>query len=48
MDKTVKPEISYDGYYPYCPACGYFDLDIDTDEKCPKCGQILDWSDFEK
>lgn len=35
--------ISWDGYYPYCKKCGYFDLK-DKEEKCPRCGVIQDWS----
>ena len=39
----LKVEINCDGYYPYCGNCGYFDLK-DKEEKCPKCGQLPDWS----
>ena len=44
-DDPRPVKISFDGYYPYCPTCGGFDLkeyDIDS-ERCHWCGQLLDW-----
>ena len=42
-NKPVKPNISCDGWYPYCPSCNYFDLSEEQD-RCPSCDQAIDWS----
>ncbi len=44
--KTIQPEICEDGWYCYCPICGYYDLFPDIHDKCPKCGQLFDWGWF--
>lgn len=38
----IEPIINEDGYYPQCPICQYFDLEINND--CPICKQQIDWS----
>ena len=43
IDIPLRVEINCDGYYPYCGNCGYFDLKH-KEERCPKCGQLQDWS----
>lgn len=42
-DIPIHPEISCDGWYAYCPVCGYFDL-VPEHKMCPRCEQALDWS----
>lgn len=43
--KAIEPEICEDGWYAYCPNCGYFDLKpTNTITECPKCQQTIDWS----
>lgn len=42
----IEPGIELDGGYAYCSRC-YQEL-IPTDTKCPKCGQVQDWSWFGK
>ena len=54
---AVKPDIEGDGYDDkgdliyetgYCPTCRHVvEIDYDTSEHCPKCGQALDWSDVQ-
>lgn len=39
-------EIVYDT--AYCPSCEHeFEVDYDTPDYCPNCGQALDWSNAE-
>ena len=45
-DTPVKPEISCDGWYAYCPLCGYYDLIPEKHERCPRCEQTIDWDWF--
>jgi rubrerythrin len=47
IETPLEVEINCDGYYPYCKNCGYFDLEHEQ-ERCPKCGQLQDWSWLEK
>ena len=44
----IEPQVSEDGYYAYCPICGYYDLKPIQHIKCPKCGQLLNWGWYEK
>lgn len=47
---TPKPvKIAWDGYYPYCPTCGHYDLDKNglDKERCHVCNQLLDWENLE-
>lgn len=44
-ETPIKPEISCDGWYAYCPRCGHFDL-LPEHKKCPRCEQTLDWDWF--
>lgn len=47
INKTtpIQPEICEDGWYAYCPNCGYFDLEpIASITECPKCRTLIDWS----
>jgi len=43
LDIPLEAGINCDGYYPYCKNCGYFDLEHEQ-ERCPRCGQLQDWS----
>lgn len=43
LNIALEVEISWDGYYPYYGNCGYFDLEL-KQERCPRCGQLQDWS----
>jgi rubrerythrin len=47
LNIPLEVGINCDGYYPYCKNCGYFDLEHEQ-ERCPKCGQLQDWSWLEK
>lgn len=49
-----KPDYEGDGYYDgqlvydtwICPCCGkHYEVDFDSYDYCPNCGQRLDWSD---
>lgn len=52
-----KPDLEGDGYDDngeliydtgYCPNCRHlFEVDYDSPDYCPVCGQKLDWSDCE-
>ena len=42
-DIPIEPQISCDGWYAYCPVCGYYDLEP-KHKNCPRCEQALDWS----
>lgn len=48
INVSKEPEVSEDGYYAYCPVCGYYDLMPIQHDRCPKCKQLLDWDWFEK
>jgi uncharacterized Zn finger protein (UPF0148 family) len=39
----VSVVINCDGYYPTCGECGC-EL-VETDVKCPKCDEEIDWND---
>ena len=43
----LRPIINSDGYYPQCPNCKYFDLEMYA-EQCPECEQLLDWDFLNK
>lgn len=47
LNIPLEVGVNCDGYYPYCKNCGYFDLEHEQ-ERCPKCGQLQDWSWLEK
>lgn len=40
--KHSKWEIAYDGYYPYCLACGYEPDRDKLSDYCPQCGCRMD------
>lgn len=44
---AIEPKISCDGWYAYCPICGYYDL-LPEHDKCPRCEQTLDWTWMKK
>lgn len=42
----IEPGIELDGGYAYCSRC-YQEIKP-TDNRCPKCNQVQDWSWFGK
>ncbi len=52
-DIAVKPDLEGDGYADgymvydtwICPTCGRdYEMDYQEYERCPHCGQLIDWS----
>lgn len=42
IDKQIEPEINPDGWWCQCPSC--WKEVYPRQDKCCKCGQLLDWS----
>ena len=43
----VNNEKTFWHYYHYCPSCGN-DLPIEGVRYCSRCGQCLDWSNYQE
>ena len=42
INKPIEPEINPDGWWCQCPCC--WEEVYPRQDKCCKCGQLLDWS----